>query len=195
MRTRTATALLATLLLPLAACNSTSDAKPAATVTVTVTATPSDHATAASRTTYSIGDVMTWTDKGEDGSNATTGTSTVLSYKQPVAGLEAPDSSLGMGDGAVWGRVEVKVCSTRGDDVTVSQNPWSLAFSDGTRAEVTGLGGGDFPKPEYAPTETLLQAGDCIRGGIMFPVSKGQRPARIVYSGGTKPTSWTVPAK
>lgn len=119
------------------------------------------------------------------------GNTTALAYKQPITGISPPGID---GDtGEVWGQAEVKVCVTQGT-IGVSQFPWSLAFEDGARVDVTGSSGGDFPRPEF-PMDATVKTGDCVRGLIMFPVPKDQRPERIIYApeGSTDSTEWAVP--
>ncbi|WP_154686013.1 hypothetical protein [Streptomyces himastatinicus] len=96
--------------------------------------------------------------------------------------------------GASWAGCPRR-CSGR--TITASQFPWSLAFADGTRAEVTGLNGGDFPKPEFPTDDATVKVGDCIRGKIPIPVPPASRPERIVYApeGLDEPVEWTVPKR
>ncbi|MFG2618969.1 hypothetical protein ACGFXC_15300 [Streptomyces sp. NPDC048507] len=113
----------------------------------------------------------------------------------PRHGVTPPGEGLGVED-AVWAAVEVKVCNKQGPDISSDQQPWSLAFADGTRTQTTGLNGGDLPKPEYPTLPTVVKAGDCLRGKIPFPVPKDQRPTKIVYRSASALTSteWAVPA-
>ncbi|SES03722.1 DUF4352 domain-containing protein [Streptomyces qinglanensis] len=138
---------------------------------------------------------QSWPWKDDDGNE---GTASVLSYKQPYSGIEPPDESLGMQEKAVWARVDVKVCIDKSEgENSVSQDPWSLAFADGSQAEITGLSGGDFPKPEYPIMDKVVRAGRCARGGIMFPVPADQRPVRVEYApeGLAYPTEWRIPKR
>ncbi|MEU2393537.1 hypothetical protein [Streptomyces sp. NPDC007369] len=118
-----------------------------------------------------------------------------MSYQQPVKGINPPGEGLGVED-AVWATVEVKVCNAQGPDISVDQQPWSLAFPDGARIQVTGLNGGDLPKPEFPTMPTVVRAGDCLRGKIPFPVPKDQRPSKIIYAplSAPSPTEWAVPS-
>ncbi len=138
-----------------------------------------------------IGQEATW---GGGAPDPASGTTVVLSYEQPVKGARPPGDGLGVNDG-VWAAVEVKVCNKQGPDISSDQQPWSLAFADGTRTQTTGLNGGDLPKPEYPTLPTVVKAGDCLRGKIPFPVSKERRPTKIVYqpASATTSTEWTVP--
>ncbi|MEU9034570.1 hypothetical protein AB0D45_06595 [Streptomyces sp. NPDC048352] len=117
-----------------------------------------------------------------------------MAYKQPAEGVVPPGEGLGVEE-AVWATVEVKVCNKQGPDITSDQQPWSLAFADGTRTQVTGLNGGDLPKPEFPTLPTVVKAGDCLRGKIPFPVSKDQRPTKVVYSPASSGmvVEWAVP--
>jgi hypothetical protein len=197
-RTRAAAiALLATTGLALTACGGTnkvageatssSASAPAATTTSAAapTTTPAPAPTA-----FTLGQAQHWSGEGH------VGTTTVLSYKQPVLQDDPPGTSLGVPTGSQWGRIDVKVCLTSGPNISVSQQPWHVMFKDGSQIDTTGESGGDFPKPEF-PQDGQVSAGACARGGIMFPIPKGQRPAQIVYSPDSRPTPvyWTIPAK
>ncbi|MFD3874411.1 DUF4352 domain-containing protein [Streptomyces sp. NPDC058623] len=117
----------------------------------------------------------------------------LLAYTQPVAGPRPPDPVTQGGD--VWATAEVKVCNTGGENFSVSQFPWSLAYEDGTRIKVTGLNGGDMPKPEFPSGDEVVKQGDCVRGKIPYPVPGDKRPARVVYApqGLDEPIDWVVP--
>lgn len=119
-------------------------------------------------------------------------TITVLSYTHSVKGVGAPSASQG---GDTWAAVEVKACNTTGPTTEIGQFPWTLAYGDATRSEVTGSNGGDLPKPEYAPGITRLLPGDCARGKIPFPVMAAKRPERVIYTSptGQDTIAWTVP--
>jgi hypothetical protein len=204
MHARTATTaagLLAAGLL-LSACSSSSgDGKAAgehgsASAAATKAATPAADAstTAAAPSapaTQAIGRPWHWSDPG-----GYVGSITVISYKQPVLRSDPPDTSLGVPVGSQWGRLDIRVCLTAGQPINVSQEPWHMQFSDGSQADNTGLNGGDFPKPEY-PQGRDVAAGECARGGIMFPIPKGQRPVKVAYSpdSSSGPVYWTVPKK
>lgn len=194
MHTRTAAAaLLVAAGLALTACSSSSDgssdkptpapttiAAPAATAAATPSATPGP---------YRLGQPWHWTDP-----SGATGTTTVLAYAQPVLRDDPPGTDLGVPAGAAWGRLDIRVCQTAGPSVSVSQDPWHMQFADGSQADNTGLNGGDFPKPEF-PQGRNLGGGQCARGGIMFPIPKGQRPAEVAYAPDSAPAPiyWTIP--
>jgi hypothetical protein len=194
MRTRTTTAALITagLLATLTACGSSDDAK------VTKSdATPEAAATSAApeptptqQTTFAVGE----TADVDDTENGVKFSATVIAYTQPVKGPQPPTPELG---GNAWATAEIKVCNVEGATFTVSQFPWSLAYEDGTRMEVTGLNGGDLPKPEFPTNDASVKAGDCVRGKIPYPVTGDTRPERIVYAPQSmaEPLEWTVPAQ
>lgn len=194
MRANTAVVALAAGLL-LAGCSSSSgaDAKatsspsaPPSSTAATQTPTPSPTPTA-----FAIGHPWTWAnDTGAKGAT------TVLAYRQPVLTDNPPDTSLGVPAGSQWGRLDIRVCQTAGPSIGVSQEPWHLQFTDGSQADNTGLNGGDFPKPEF-PQDGTVGAGRCARGGIMFPIPKGQRPVQVVYSpeSNPEPIYWTIPKR
>jgi hypothetical protein len=172
-----------------------SDDKATAPTTSTVapqsapsTTTPSPDPTP---TTYAFGQSWHW-----EGNEGATGTTTALGYKQPVLQNDPPDGSLGVPAGSQWGRLDIKVCETTGPSIGVGQDAWYLVFADGSRADVTGLNGGDFPKPEF-PQDGTVAAGDCARGGIMFPIPKGTRPVWVEYApeSAPEPVRWTIPSK
>lgn len=196
MHARTATtALLLAVGLCAASCSSSSDSKgtdaAGATTAATKAAAPTTSAPPSTPAIQTIGRPWHWSDPG-----GYVGTTTVISYTQPVLRSDPPDTSLGVPVGSQWGRLDIRVCLTAGQPITVSQNPWHMQFSDGSQADNTGLNGGDFPKPEY-PQGRDVAAGGCARGGIMFPIPKGQRPVQVAYSpdSSSGPVYWTVPKK
>jgi hypothetical protein len=192
-------AVAATAVLLLAGCSSgsghDSTAKPSAsqapTATAsnpgtTVTPTPSPTPTA-----YTIGQSWPWSN-----STGATGATTVLGYKQPVLQNDPPGTSLGVPAGSQWGRLDIRVCEKAGPSIGVGQDAWHVQFRDGSQADTTGLNGGDFPKPEF-PQDGTVRAGGCARGGIMFPIPKGQRPVQVVYApeSAPEPVYWDLPVK
>lgn len=198
MHIRTAALVAAgALAATLTACSSDGDPSPTVTVTKTVTAgsgeAPGESAKPAAGDdgALDLGEPWSW-EASSDGEQAS-GTTTALAYKQPIKGITPPD--IDGKSGEVWGQVEAKVCVDEGV-ITASQFPWSLAFADGARVDVTGSSGGDFPRPEF-PMDAIVKAGDCVRGLIMFPVPEGQRPEKIIYSPDANPegAEWSVPAK
>lgn len=190
MRIRTA-ALGASLFIGLTACSgsagSTDVASTPPPAPVSPSPTPSRPAAP-----LQLGQEITW---GGSAQSPTSGTTVVVAYQQPVEGVTPPGEGLGV-KGGVWAAVEVKVCNKQGPDIASDQWPWSLAFADGTRTQVTGLNGGDLPKPEYPTLPTVIKAGDCLRGKIPFPVSKDQRPTKVIYgpAGLGTTVEWAVPA-
>ncbi|MBT2511452.1 hypothetical protein J7I98_37770 [Streptomyces sp. ISL-98] len=68
---------------------------------------------------------------------------------------------------------------------------------DGRRVEVTGLNGGDMPKPEFPTDGVSVKAGDCVRGKVPYAVPGDKWPERIVYAPQSldEPLEWLVPAK
>jgi hypothetical protein len=193
MRTRTTAAALtaAGLLLTLTSCSSDT-----ATVTKS-SATPEPAPTTSSptpeptpQTTFTVGE----TADIDDTENGVKFSATVIAYSQPVKGPQPPTAELG---GDTWATAEIKVCNVEGKTFSVSQFPWSLAYEDGTRMEVTGLNGGDLPKPEFPTDDVSVKPGDCVRGKIPYPVTGDTRPERIVYAPQSlaEPLEWTVPAQ
>lgn len=193
MRTTTAVLLAAVTLTALAGCSGGGDDEktPAAATSAEEPTSPEPEPTP---TAMTVGDAYRWK-TAADGLQ-TAGTTTVLAYEQPAKGTSSPGEGLGLTD-PEWAVVEVKVCNAGPDNITASQFPWTLAFPDGTRTEVTGLNGGDLPKPEFPTEDTLVRADDCLRGKIPFAVERGVRPERVVYAPAAEPepVEWTVPAK
>lgn len=191
MRRLTITTLAAGLLLALTACSN----DPAAPTVSKTSSSPEPVATTSSSspsptvrdTTYKLGETAKVT------TDDATFTVTALAYTQPVKGPQPPDPATQGGD--VWATVEAKVCSVSGITLTVTQFPWSLAYTDGTVVKVTGSTGGDLPKPEF-PMDQPVTNGRCIKGKIPFPVMNNTRPERVVYAPealSATPIEWTVP--
>ncbi|NWF28483.1 DUF4352 domain-containing protein [Streptomyces sp. PKU-EA00015] len=194
MRSR-ATALTAALLLAtLTACSGSGDDSTTVTKSDKTEAAPTSTPTtpspepSKSQTTFAIGETADINDE-ENGAHFT---ASVIAYTQPEKGPEAALEGLG---GEIWATAEVKVCNTKGVTFSVSQFPWSLEYKDGTRIEVTGLNGGDMPKPEFPTDDVSVKEGRCVRGKIPFPVPSAKRPERIVYAPQSlpEPIDWTVP--
>lgn len=188
MRPRTAVTALAALLPLAAACTTSEDPTPKATPNRAADNEPAP-TTSEPDQPRKLDTAWRWTHNDPELGPAA-GTTTALDYKQPITGVYPPEQ-----DGEEWGRLTVKVCVTKGN-VRVSQFPWSLAYESGKRVEVTGLNGGDFPRPEF-PMDAAVKPGDCTRGGIMFPVPKGERPDRAVYApdSGDGEAEWAVPKR
>lgn len=165
---------------------STSPTASPSTTTVVPTPTPSP-----TLSVLAVGQPWAWSND-----SGATGSTTVLGYKQPALQSDPPGTELGVPAGSQWGRLDIKVCQTAGPSIGVSQDPWHLQFADGSQADNTGLNGGDFPEPEF-PQDGTVTAGHCARGGIMFPVPKGQRPIGIAYSpdSNPEPVYWAIVTK
>lgn len=102
-------------------------------------------------------------------------TSTVYSWKQPVAD-KAPKPEQ---DGFEWGAADVEICAKI--DGAMSRANWRLTYADHTTIEPSGTGYRQFPEPEYPWDERDLTAGQCIRGWLTFAVPAGQKPATVQY--------------
>lgn len=179
-RPLTATAVAAACLV-LAGCSS-STAKPAAAPTVFVTQT-----VAAAPSTIQSAPATAAADPGilalgktapvqyADGSGIGA-TVTVYGYKQPVAtSAPHPDQA-----GYVWSAADVKVCVKQ--DVTISNEPWTLVYADSTDAEPSSIGYRQFPEPSYPFGDKEVKAGRCVRGWITFAVPKAKKPTMVEYS-------------
>jgi hypothetical protein len=195
MRTRTAAAVAAALIVTLAGCGgSTEPAKPeaAATAPVAKAATTSAPAPTPAQP-LSVGKAYAWTAESEEGDSAVS--VTVLGYTQPARGFDFPTTSLGVKD-PEWVTVEIKACVASGVTVTFSQGPWTLAFPDDTRVPAPVVGGAGLPSNTLAYEGAPVAVGDCVRGTVPFAVPKGQRPAQIIYGpSGAEPVKWAVPAE
>ncbi|MFD3813924.1 DUF4352 domain-containing protein [Streptomyces rubiginosohelvolus] len=194
---RAATALLlavsATLLAGCGDSDSRTDSK-ASNAPRLSPSTESTPASPAQPTALAIGEPYKWTRPATPENVETSGISTVIGYEQPVSVRNWPADATDA-ENPEWIAVEVRVCNDNGDDIAVSQTPWSLSFPDDTRVETRGLIGSGLPKPEYPVDGGTLRPGDCLRGKIPFVVEKGQRPDRIIYQGGEiGPVEWAVPA-
>ncbi|MGW1799001.1 DUF4352 domain-containing protein [Streptomyces sp. NPDC001984] len=188
MRTRTAITAVLLLGATTTACSSSGGEPETIRVTVTQTATTTPGA--ADDAKADDGPLKIRATATVRDSDGTTVKATVLAYTQPEKGPAPPDKELG---GDAWATAEVKVCNVQGD-ISVSQFPWSLSYPDDTRIEVTGLNGGDLPKPEFPTDDVAVKPGDCLRGKIPFPVPSSKRPDRIVYApDGSEPVEWAVP--
>ncbi|AVZ77329.1 DUF4352 domain-containing protein [Streptomyces lunaelactis] len=163
------------------------------TVTQTVTATPGKEAAAAQ--TDSVLKMGSKKDAVDPENNIHI-TVQALAYQQPYKGPQPqpqPQPPQDFQGGDTWSTADVKVCNVKGADISVSQFPWSLTYSDGTSIDVTGSSGGDMPKPEF-PMDKTLKPGRCARGLIAFPVPSDKRPQNLVYEPEeSEPTEWAIP--
>ncbi|MFE4649296.1 hypothetical protein [Streptomyces sp. NPDC056707] len=196
-RITTAAITAGLLLAALTACDNGSDSE-----AIKATATPSNSRESDDKPSQTptpagplaIGTASKWHDEYEG--KTVNGFATVLSYAQPPKGASDPGEGLGLSN-PEWAITEIKVCNTKGMNIGVSRMPWSLGFPDGTRVEASTLSGGDMPKPEFPTLDTVVKAGDCVRGKIPYAVEHGTRPDRIIYAPESQPepVEWAVPAK
>ncbi|MEW1895924.1 DUF4352 domain-containing protein [Streptomyces albidoflavus] len=187
-------ALAAALLLAITACSNGEESaaaaeeagkpEPAEVASSSPTPEPSE------QSAFALGDKADIVDEPNDVSFD----ATVIAYTQPETGPQPPTEELG---GDTWATAEIKVCNVKGQTFSVSQHPWSLAYEDGTRIEVSGLSGGDLPKPEFPINDVSVKPGDCVRGKVPYPVPGDSRPERIVYAPESLDESleWTIPAE
>jgi hypothetical protein len=115
----------------------------------------------------------------------------VFGYVQPAARDAAPAQA-----GHVWAAIDVQACAEPGTvfKVTVSDGPWSLRFADGTVVGPTLADDPHFPQPRYPATPTSLEAGECLRGWMVFEVPTDGRPDLVRYAPqGGSPIDWLVP--
>ncbi|MEV5388593.1 DUF4352 domain-containing protein [Streptomyces sp. NPDC052721] len=171
------------------ACNSSGEPKTIrVTVTQTVTSSPGTNAAAdADSGVLEMGAKKTI----DDDANDVHITVQAIEYQQPYKGPQ-PQKPEDFQGGDIWAAASVKVCNVSGPNINVSQTPWSLAYSDGTSIESTGLSGGDMPKPEF-PMDKPVKSGRCAAGLISYPVPSGKKPERIVYApDGADPIEWAI---
>jgi hypothetical protein len=122
---------------------------------------------------------------GDEG--AAEGTTTLLSFKQPVPGLKPVE------DGAQWAQFEVEVCNKYGPTIRVSSDHWAIRLADGDVVQQVFLPDDiDPPKPEF-PTDAPLTAGHCVRGKMVYPVLADERVVAIWHRPGTEAVMWTLP--
>jgi hypothetical protein len=124
---------------------------------------------------------------------ATTGfvAATAFGYTDPVAPSAAAPSA-----GQEWAAVDVQACALPGSvfQVTVSDAPWSLRFTDGTVATASAVDGPQFPQPRYPRTPTALQPGECLRGWLVVAVPTGGSAVLVRYQPQSgPPIDWLVP--
>ncbi|MGW0131905.1 DUF4352 domain-containing protein [Streptomyces sp. NPDC003299] len=190
MNTRRAACAALLVAATATACSSSGEPKTIrVTVTQTVTAEPSsaDPKSDPNNGVLKMGATKTVNDTGDVHI-----TVQALEYQQPYKGPQ-PQKPEDFQGGDTWATAKVKVCNTRGADISVSQTPWSLAYADGSIIEVTGSSGGDMPKPEF-PMDKTVVPGRCVAGLIAFPVPSSKRPERLVYEPeGDAPTEWAIP--
>jgi hypothetical protein len=124
---------------------------------------------------------------------------TVYAVKQPVAtNATAPDQP-----GYVWGAADIKICAGTGDGgtmtgISITSEPWSLVYADGSSATPSSVGYQQFPKPEFPWGDHALLWGQCMRGWLVFPVPASQKAATVEYrpsqsyEGVPAVTTWTL---
>jgi hypothetical protein len=89
----------------------------------------------------------------------------------------------------------VQACAPKGTifPVSISDAAWSLRATDGFA--VSPWRGDDpaFPQPRYPQTPTSLQAGQCVRGWVVFEVPTNGRPQLLRYSPqSAEPIDWLI---
>ncbi|MEU8791312.1 hypothetical protein [Streptomyces sp. NPDC048643] len=134
-----------------------------------------------------------WSDTDTDGSHIS-GTTTVISYRQPAEDVSLPDEASGVPD-PDWAVLDVRVCAaTDSTNVIVAQTPWSLRYADGTRVAAPRISSKGVAEPLYSVGGAAVRPGTCYRGKITFSVKHGSKPTGIVYDVDSRdPVEWTVP--
>lgn len=139
---------------------------PTVTKTVTKTVAPPPSATPSSASdTLKVG--QTWAGDGA--------TTTVTTFRKDAA-PDAPAPAAGQS----WDAADVKVCVT--ETGYVSTQPWALTGSDSGIYKPAGEVYNQFPEPEYPFLDTVLKAGTCASGWIVFAVPDSATPAQVRYS-------------
>ncbi|MEU2062891.1 DUF4352 domain-containing protein [Streptomyces sp. NPDC013455] len=158
------------------------------TVTQTVTSSPSTKTAADTDSgILKMGATKTINDTESDARI----TVQVVEYQQPFKGPQ-PMKPQDFQGGDIWATINIKICNVGTTDISVSQRPWALTYSDSTRIESTGSSGGDMPKPEF-PMDKVVKGGRCAAGLIAYPVPSSKHPERIVYEpDGREPIEWAV---
>lgn len=93
---------------------------------------------------------------------------------------------------------DVKVCVTKipdpSKDVSLSWEPWSLAFADSTTIEPVDSWSDDwFTVPLYSGFGKTVRLGKCLRGWVLFEVPAGKRPVTVNYGPrDSVPLEWKV---
>ncbi|MCU1690639.1 MAG: hypothetical protein JWN20_2567, partial [Jatrophihabitantaceae bacterium] len=106
-----------------------------------------------------------------------------------AAAPKAPAPSDGNSD---WAALDVQVCVDAAAGSIITNNPWTLVGSDNRSYEPSGVGYNQFPVPGYPFGEQKLAAGECVRGWIVFPVTKGAKIVAARYSIQAGITRWTT---
>jgi hypothetical protein len=65
--------------------------------------------------------------------------------------------------------------------VTIGSLPWAITYANGGVVSASLSTWEDFPEPKY-PFERTIEAGTCVRGWVVFPALKDQRPVAVEYS-------------
>jgi hypothetical protein len=114
-----------------------------------------------------------------------------FNFTQPAAPSAAPAQP-----GHAWAAADVQACAQPGTvfQVTVSDGPWSLRYSDGTAVQPSHADDAQFPQPRYPGTPTSLHPGECLRGWVMFEVPAKGEPQVLRYAPqGAPPIDWLIP--
>jgi hypothetical protein len=141
--------------------------EPAQTVTVTAKAATTSPAGTAADAVLILG--KTWSG---DHSRVT-----VYGYKRGAApDAPAPDVA-----NREWQAIDVKVCVDQAKAI-VSDEPWSLIGADAGLYTPSSIGYGQFPQPAYPFGEQAVTRGQCVRGWIVFDVTRSVKIKQIEYS-------------
>jgi hypothetical protein len=141
--------------------------EPAQTVTVTAKAATTAPAETAADAVLALG--KTW--RGDHSKV------TVYAYRKGAApDAPAPDVA-----NREWQAIDVKVCVDLAK-ASVSNGPWTLIGADAGLYTPSGIGYGGFPQPAYPFGEQVVTRGQCVRGWIVFDVTRSVTIKQVEYS-------------
>ncbi|MFI6595001.1 hypothetical protein ACIBHX_02065 [Nonomuraea sp. NPDC050536] len=156
-----------------AGCSGSGAPQSAQTATVTVTAEPTV-ATEKQPALIKIGSQHPFNDSDS------TGTMTVLKFRQPFPSRFPPDRA-----GYEFAGIEIRQCFktiSAKEGISVGWEPWSLTYKNGTIVDPPSSWSADhFSVPLY-PRDRPVRAGQCVRGWIPYEVPKGKKPSTVAYT-------------
>ncbi|MFB9187349.1 hypothetical protein ACFFX1_55275 [Dactylosporangium sucinum] len=104
---------------------------------------------------------------------------TVFAYRQPTAKSAPKPPS----PGTEWASIDAQVCPTAatGETPIVNDTPWLLVYADGTMAEPSNTGYGQFDEPGFPMADRAVPSGRCVRGWITFVAPAGKRATMVEF--------------
>jgi hypothetical protein len=116
----------------------------------------------------------------------------VYAYQQPVATTGPQPADAQNPPGYVWAAADTEFCAPRSQGLTVNDRLWTLVYADNTRAEASGTGYDNFPKPGFPFGDVPLTPGGCVRGWITNAVRPDVRPTAVVITQAAAQPRWLV---